>query len=829
MGREEAQKSSKGSSSPLTRKPIKPNMIIPPIPSGKSAGVAQPQTHEIVRVAPQVVKNGASSPTLSQGSIDNGLKSRLEQTLLHKRLGAEVASTATASGLGESKTDTGVEDSEAREYKPRLQMIKAQVEKRRQEAAQAQAAQAVVNSNDAGGILSASTFVSRPGDVSPITIPPLVPPKPPPGRPSGDSTIKGQEGKSSPFPPPLKTEETGGGFMDDEEEPPPLPARTAAMFELEKSPPMKTKRAQYTNVSVASDNKEDVSVAPPPPTDTNKKDASKKKTNYPRVLLKRLKDKKEKTPEPSTSKTKGKDTSLSPAQSPTRKTNESPTGKGQPILRSNSEHSSNKSRPSSGPVIHVRPPMFINMRERPLPQIPGEIDSNFEEPPDHTAEDYEQFELGQADMQYYANYSNDPSHNYEPMGHQPPVALPGRIATGVHRAHSFNPGDKIRQLDPNRSSSSRPSFERSNFDPLPIPPISSRSTESGVSDYVDGYVNTELPMQLPTRERQLPVVPSGMRGQQNASDIDHTDYDYPDLRQHGFMAHTLPTRRKNQSPLVQSGTTSGQWGSDGYPSIQQWANQAASEPEGDERLDSDYVPMSSAFGTMDDSYINWETIKDIRTPGGVAGQGQQQIVVPPRGAGQVGFHPHPGYAVDDMYVNMPHGTSSTAKQVSAQDDIRQRLLPARGFSPNTAPSQQFIIPPVSSVETVSVGRGTSGAPPSPKPKPKARQRSATTAAALEEIPLASVAPGSPHPPTPQQAWRMPPPIQPPTSQQAGQPGVDPSIYQNIDPSASFPMSFGHHLREGLERRSSESDMLQMAIKPTAAALPPRNIPRRPQH
>ena len=835
--REETQKSSMGSSSPLSRKLIKPNVVIPPVPTTKSIGVSQPR--ELGVVADSQVRSGDISSAVSQGSIDDELKSRLDQSLLRKKLGVEVISKATVSGLGESTTDTGEEDSDAKEYKPRLQMIKARVEKRRQEAAQAQVAQAVVNhtnSNGAGDISSTSTFVSgvsRPGDVSPITIPPLVPPKPHPGRPSGDSTTKGLDDKSSPFLPPLKTEETGG-FMDDEEEPPPLPARTSAMFELEKSPPKKTKKPNYTNVSVASDQKEDVSIPPPPPTDTNKKSTSKKKgTNYPRVLLKKLKDKKEKTPEPSTSKTKGKDTSSSPTQSPTRKTNESPTRKEQPLLRSNSENVSNKPRPSSGPVIRVRPPMFINMRERPLPQIPGEIESNFEEPPDHTAEDYEQFELGQLGMHFYANYSNDPSHNYEEMEHQPPAPLPGRTAASVQRAHSFNPGDRFRQFDPSRSNPGRPSFDRSNFDPIPIPQPSPRSTDS--PDYVDGYVNTELPMQLPTRGRQLPAVPSGMRAQQKPSDIDHSDYDYPDLRQHGFLAHTLPSRRKNPSPLAQPGITSRQWGNDGYPSVQQWPNQAPSEPEGDEmrdRLDSDYVPMASAF-TMDDSYINWETIKDIRTQGGVADQGQQQRVVPPRGAGQVGAHPHPGYAMDDMYVNMPHGTSSTVNRFSAQEElahIRQRLLPTRGFAPNTAPSQQVITPPVGSAETSSIGHRALGAPPSPKPKPKPRQRSATTAAALEDtLPLASVAPGSPHPPAPEQAWRMPPAIQPLVSQQAGQPGTDSSIYQNVDSSLSLPMSFGHHLREGLERRSSESDMLQLAIKPTTAALPPRNIPRRPQH
>lgn len=831
-GGEEAQKGSMGSSPPSTKKVTKPTMVIPPIPAGKPKGVTQPQPHEIIRVAAHM-GSGDSSPALSQGSVDDDLKSRLDQSLLRQKLGAEVVSKATVSGLGESKTDRGEqEDSDATEYKPRLQMIKARVEKRRQEAAKTQTAQAVVNSNDASDVSSTSKVisgVSRPGDVSPMTIPPLVPPKPHPGRPSGVSATNGLDNRSLPFSPPLQTEETGGS-MGDEEEPPPLPARTSAMFELEKSPPKKAKKVNYTNISVASDQKEEVSVPPPPPADTNKKGPNKKKgTNYPRVLLKKLKDKKEKTPEPSASKTKGKDTSSSPTQSPTRKSNESPTRKQQPILRSHSEIPSNRSRPSSGPVIHVRPPMFVNMKERPLPQIPGEIDS-IEEPPDHTAEDYEQFELGQLGTQFYANYGNEPSHNYEEMGHQPPITLPGRTAASVQRAHSFNPGDKLRILDPNRSNLSRPSFVRSNFDPLPIPPPSPGSAGGGGPDYVEGYVNAE---ELPIPGRQLPEAPSGMRAKQKPSDVDHSDYDYPDLRQHGYLVHTLPSRRKHPSPLAQPGITSGQWGSDGYPSIQQWPKQAPCEPEGNElrdRLDSDYVPMSSAF-SMDDSYINWETIKDISTHGGVAGQGQQQVVVPPRGAGQVRAHPHPGYAMDDMYMNMPHGTSSTASKVSAHEELahmRQQVLPARGFAPNTAPSQQFHSPPARSTETPSIGHGASGAPPSPKPKPKPRQRSATTAAALEDtLPLASVAPGSPHPPAPEQAWRMPPSMHP---QQAGHPGMDPSIYQNVDPSASLPVSVGHHLKEGLERRSSEGDMLQqLAVKPTAAALPPRNIPRRPQH
>ena len=839
LARKEAQKNNTGSSSPSSRKFTKPSMVIPPVPASKPMGVPQP--HEVIRgvVATSQVRSGDVSPSLSQGSIDDDLKSRLDQNLLRKTLGTEVVSRAVASGVGESKTDTGEEeDSDAKEYKPRLHMIKARVEKRRQEVAQAQAVQALVNrtnSKDASDTSSNSTFipgVNRPGDVNPIVIPPLVPPKPHPGHPSGDN---GLENNSSPIPPPLET----GGFMDsgiDEEEPPPLPARTPAMFELEKSSPKKTRKANYTNVSVESDQKESVSAPPPPPPDAGKKGASKKKgTNYPRVLLKKLKpekkDVKGETPKPSTSNTKGKDTSP-PTESPSRNINRSPIRMEQPILRSRSENGPSRLRPSSGPAIHVRPPMFVNMRERPLPQIPGGEIGSAEEP-DHTAEDYEQFDLGQG-MPLYAN---DPSHNYEEMEHKSPVPLPGRtIAASVQRAHSFNPGDRYRLPDPmaRLPNPGRPRLGRSNFDPLPTPPPSQRSTDS---DYVDGYVNTELPMQLPTRGGQLPEVPSGMRAQQKPSDIDHSDYDYPDLRQHGFLAHTLPSRRKTTSPLAQPGITSRQWGSDGYPQVQRWPNQAPSEPEEDEmrdRLDSDYVPMSSAAFTMDDSYINWETIKDICTDAGISDQGQQllqQRVVPPRVGGPAGAHPLPGYAMDDMYMNVPHGTSST-NIAPPQEELARIRQQFQGFVPKPAPSRQLatppIIQPVTSAETSSAGRGALGAPPSPRPKPKARQRSATTAAALEDtLPLASVAPGSPHPPTPEQAWHLPPVIQPLVSQQAGQPGMDPSIYQNVDPSSSLPRSFGQHVREGVERRSSESNML--AVKPTAAALPPRNIPRRPQH
>ena len=835
LARAEAQKSSTGSSSPSSRKSTKPSLVVPPVPASKHKGVPQP--HELIQgvVAGSQVRSGDVSPSLSQGSINDDLKSRLDQ---RRKLGAEVASRAVASGVGESKTNTGEEeDSDAKEYKPRLQMIKARVEKRRQEAAQALVNR--TNSEDASDTSSNSTFVpgvNRHVDTSPIVIPPLVPPKPHPGHPSSGSNTKGLEGNSSPIPPPLKTEKTGsGGFMDDgvdEEEPPPLPARTPAMFEFEKSSPKKTRKANYTNVSVTSDQKESASApSPPPTTDTDKKAVSKK--NYPRVLLKKLKpekkDLREKTPEHSTSKTKGKgkDTS-SPTVSPTRKTNKSPTSKEHTILRSKSEKDSHKLRPSSGPAVHVRPPRFIEMSKRPLPQIPGGEIGNPEEPPDHTAEDYEHFELGQG-IPFYAN---NPLHNYEGMEYKPLIPLPGRtVAASVHRAHSFNPGDRHRLHDPmaNLPNPGRQSFGRSNFDPLPTPQPSQRSTDS---DYVDGYVNTELPMQLPTRNRQLPEVPSGIRAQQKPSDIEHSDYDYPDLRQHGFMVHTLPTRRKTASPLAQPGFTSRQWGNDGYPQIQQWSNQAPSKPEGDEmrdRLDSDYVPMSSVFA-MDDSYINWETIKDIRTHAGLSEQDRQllqQRIVPPRAGGPVGAHPLPGYAMDDMYMNIPRGTNLTNREA----DLARIKQEFQGFV-RTAPPRQLATPstnqPVTSAETSSASHGALGAPPSPRPKPKTRQRAATTATALDDtLPLASVAPGSPHPTAPEQAWRLPPVIQPVVSQQAGQPGMDPSVYQNIDPSSSFPKSFGHHVREGLERRSSEGNML--ASKPTAVALPPRNIPRRPQH
>ena len=305
--------------------------------------------------------------------------------------------------------------------------------------------------------------------------------------------------------------------------------------------------------------------------------SKKQGANYPRVLLKMLKpdkkDKKERTPEHSTSKAKGKDTSF-PTESPTRKTNESLMRKEQPILK---ENASSKSCPSSGPEVHVCPPMFINMRECPHPHniIPSELNINVEEPSDRSTNSYKHFNLGQ---------------------------------DSVHK---------------HRYSSHSLLFQR---------PINS-----------DGYINvdSELAIQLPTRCREAPL-----KAEQMSLPIDQSDYDYPDLCQHGFLAHTLPMRRKTTNSLSQPGTISKQWGSDGYPHIQQPSIPTWSKSDGNERRDClglDNVPTSSAF-IIDDSYINWETIRDQYQ------QLHQQKVLSPR-RDQVG--PHPGCAVALPPRNIP--------------------------------------------------------------------------------------------------------------------------------------------------------------------------------
>ena len=829
---QESQNSGADSASLLIKPLAKPSVLTPPVPVDKSKDLQQPHEMQGVAMAAPQIRIG----NVSQGSLDDESKSRLDQ--IRQKLSTEIVYRTMASGLEESKTGAGTQvDPDASEYKPRLQMIKAKVEKRRREAAQGNTMFHQTKSVEADDSSATSTFdtgvnpsLKRPGDVSPILEPPPVPLKPHPGQRFRDGTTKNVEDKSAPLLPLLKPEESGD-LMDDEE-PPPLPARTPAMFELEKTSPKKMVRPHYTNVSLSS---ESIPAASPPAAcidknDMEKKDTSKKKvSNYPRVLLKKF-SKKEKTPEPSVNKTKGKDR-LSPTVSPTKMTEGSPTKKEQSILvRAKTESGSSKSRPTSGPVarVHppiVRPPMFINMRERPLPQIPNEFGGDYEEPPDHTAEDYEQFELGRG-IPLYANSDID----------QP---LPGRSAVSVQRAHSFNPGDRHRFHDPSRSNSpGHLSFDRSNFDPLPIPPLSQRPTSNRPSspDYVDGYVNTLPVNQLPTRGGPLQDVLSGMREQQHALEGEHSDYDYPDLHQRGFLAHTLPSRRKPASPFVRPGIASKQWGNDGYPSLQQWSNPPQSiDLEGAEmrdRLDSDYVPMSSVF-TMDDSYINWETVKDINSQTGITNQSQQlqqQRVAPPREG-----DPPLSYAVDDMYVNVPHGTSSTNRVLSQDERLRkiQQLLPARGFSPSTSAStqQQFIASPLShSVSSLAeTGQEAFGTLPSPRLKAKARQRSATAAGALEgALPMASVVPGSPHPSFHEQAWRLPPAVQPLKSQLAArQAETDSSLYHNIDPSSSLPASLSPLLREEFDRRSSDGNVL--AVKPSTAALPPRNIPRRPQH
>ena len=800
------QKSSTDSGSPTRRQPVKPNKVAPSPPSKPvTSSGSVPQQQEIAAAIAAMQDSSSNiSPAVAQRSTNNEYRPKLE--LIGQKVGREEVHKTKAEESN-INVDVSKEESESgdvkEEYKPRLHLIKQKVAaKWKQEtlasgATDSNAPPASSESSSEPKLTLSSTL----GDVSPIVIPPLVPPKPKPGM---IKNITANE--SPPLSPQLRSEDMVElDTIINEEEPPPIPVRTPAMLEIvEKPASPKKKKANYTNVEITHEKKEPASLPPPPPPPPTAKQEEKKKkksSNYPRTVLKKLMpDRKEQKEESQTKKQKSKDTT-SPKGSPTKKANESPTKKSptrkQPNKRIKSETVTNRPRPTSGPS-HVKRPVFMNMSKRPLPEIPGQFDG--EEPPEHDADDYEQFDLGQG-VPCYANY--------ESMDHGP-VQLPGRA--GIQRAHSFNPGD-----------THRTHIERANFNRLPIPPTSQRpigTSRSCIPDYVDGYVNTDIPNQLPMRNRPLPETPSESSAQKMSSEDDRPDYDYPDLRRTIFMnpssTRTLPSRGRNaHSPLTQSS----------WASSQQHQNTSLSESTSDmrDRSDSDYVPMASAL-TMDDSYINWETINDIRNHAGISEHGQQQQILPPRG-GQ--GRAHITYAADDMattYMNVPHDNTSP-RRFPFQDELarmRQQLQPAQDIRPGISLNKQCTTSVTKKPSSSSVD-GTSLAP-SPKPKPKPRQRSATTAGALDQDIVS--AQGSVHlasnTSVPEKGWQMPPVAQPPGSPQSG---TDSATYQNLE-TRSLPSSvLSGQLRGDFGRRISESGAQTVNPGPSVAALPPRNIPR----
>lgn len=894
-----SQESNTGSSSPASNKAAPPPTASKPVASSTTL---QPQDLATALAAIRL-KSGDVSPSLSQEIKD---EERVQPSIdqIRQTLSKELAGKERENMAEESTPEPGTaEEAEVnQEYKPRLQLIKAKVAEKRRQEAQIKSLKGLADSNSAGADTSvpsqpppsqqttnvSSVVSSVPADNGPIIIPPLVPPKPKPAKvaaPSIPTPIKGgvvnnsKERECPPLPPPLRTDDVLGleASAANDEEPPPLPARTPAMLEIIDKPPSPKKvviKPNYTNVSLDSNKKEPVSLPPPPPLPhPEKKNTQKKTSNYPRTLIKKMKKvEKDKTSEPaSAKKTKGKD-STSPVVSPTRKSKDSPTSKSptkktKPLKKANSDGNDSKSQPTA--PGEVRRPVFMNMSKRPLPQIPGERKSD--EEPDHTAEDYEVFDLGQgaplSSSSYYMNYG--------PGGIEPiessATLYPSKA---IQRAHSFNPADMHRTQG-----------ERTNFDPLPIPPNVSRRTGtvrgSTHADYVDGYVNTNAPSKLPIRNRPLPHTPDEAKPQNKSSSFDHFDYDYPDLRKGFFGANTLPSRGRNtRSPLPNiPSSAASPWSNNGYPNVQRQNTSQSESAEDDmrDRCDSDYVPMAAAFA-IDDSYINSETISGLRKhavfselgqqlmpqpagqqmfpPSGGQSATQQMIPprggqpaapqmippqsnqpaaqqrIPPQGAGQQMVPPQgvqgrvlpvPSHTVDDMattYMNLPPG-SVTQNRLPFQDelarrrDLIQQLKPGAGSpAPHQfAPSGNNLKP----VELSSARHGTM-APPSPRTKPKSRQRSATTAASLDQ----EAAPAPSLSAALEQKWAM----QSPASAHMWQPNTESPNYQNIDTTASLPVTFGQHFRGGdfdELRRASEG-----VIKPTTAALPPRNIPRFPQ-
>ena len=375
----------------------------------------------------------------------------------------------------------------------------------------------------------------------------------------------------------------------------------------------------------------------------------------------------------------------------------------------NAQGSPNKKQDNrSQSASHTRA-QFVDMSKRPLPRDPyfGQGDDVI----DHDPDDYEpvDFEEQQMRLGFLTSTLADSYAYCESRSNQHPNR-------GVRRAQSFQ---QTRSVDAAKVDD----FHQHKF---PSPPSIRKAASQQIhptradSDDSDGYVDT---VQLegsesPLCSRPLPLTPFQIATEKPLSRTEETeeagfDYDYPDLRVRlGFS--TVPKARKPAKDLpigvglnrakVPLPPRSDQ------PGLTRTMSSA-----------SDYVHMDS---TMDDSYVNWETMHSIQSAQFEA----QKKGKPPTVA------PKPRrYSSDDMmaYVNLPIRSQATVALPPRMAHTNLSPLPENppNHSPSAvkkpSPKPRKRVPNASSANGPVRGIPQPGFPPSPRLRDAAPEISQT--------------------------------------------------------------------------------------------------------
>lgn len=455
------------------------------------------------------------------------------------------------------------------------------------------------------------SVISRPGP--PPTSRQRIPPPPPKYR---DTTRRDTASARSEKEEPANVDMGRLGTKRVEEEvvtspPPTVPNRTKAIFEIQPAPPgASIREATYFHVTLRKGSDPSVSAAAAIGTKTEETadSSQKKKTPFTKVKSEQVdQHNKKKTPEVGERKTQVSPTKKSFfLTSPTKKKGQTAASAKQTITESQTVESRAN---------------FVVMAARPLPEIPGQSRKP-DAVPDHTEEDYEEFVFDNIDIDY-ENYPQLPKDIFVKKGK-------------AERCRSEEPMES-------KSAPSTPAMQmksstlgRQENSGRPVP---ARQTSSEYPDYIDGYVNTNQPPihRDPVSSRPLPRIPFSSKVTSGKDDWstegDNLDYDYPDLRLVGAFPN-LPARQaalarvwKSQKLRDSLSTTSSSDGSSvdrvggGISSVGDVISASGDGASVGDMLEeqfrdrmcsttsSMYVPMAS--GTLDDSYVNSETIQSL--------------------------------------------------------------------------------------------------------------------------------------------------------------------------------------------------------------------------
>ena len=433
--------------------------------------------------------------------------------------------------------------------------------------------------------------------------------------------------------------------------------------------------------------------------------------------------------------------------------------------------------------IQVKGPSFMNMRQRPLPAEP--FTGTDETEAEHEPWEYEPIDtaemLKQRPVPYAAHFS--PSHPSfsPPFSHRSPspshLGARSNSPNSVRRAQSFQPFDTRKTgAQRNARAYKYPSPPLRTRPPLITRPQTAQQNtsptyENGAVDD-DGYVDTESS-------------PPG---------TNLPEYDYPDTR----AFRTLPNRM-GKAPVAIPPRNEGR---------SMTRTLSAS---------SDYVPMTS---TVDDSYINWETIGSIRT----------QLLLPerhnPPPVSTKSDEPPPRFALDDLatvYMNLPIPEKPLVLPPRRQEREQQPTLQTiPGSSSRPTPSPRMPRPPAS--ESPSTAK---------KPKPRPRVKTNTSQESDHVATVTLVNPVASLPPSTSSTSEAMDLLRPKCSPDPRHPHLNRAEIFSSSLPPSFGGSFGDSFGESFGgfpyqsppevSRRKLSD--QGANEPQTMSLPPRNILR----